>query len=222
MALFDSPAFSPSNYGGLLGTLLSRLQFQQPTPSAGFADSQGSYGGIPFPIFGQQEQNAIPPAAAPAQFAPQQPQQQPQEPANLGSGVFANAPPGSLRAFIGDITGQTRNPVQATYQALLKSGVPDGIAQAAALNPEVLKTIAPQIYTKPSFGVIGQNQVGINQYGFIDPSKQSVNPVNTTGAPNAGSPGIDPSLTGEPFLAAVAADPQLGPGKAQMVKAIAE
>ena len=40
MALFDSLSFNPSGYSGLLGDLLSRLQFQQPTPSSGFGPLQ--------------------------------------------------------------------------------------------------------------------------------------------------------------------------------------
>ena len=72
MALFDSSMFSQSGYNGILGELLSRLQFQQPQPSQGFPDGQGSYGGVSYPIYGQQEQAAIPQQAQPAQFQQQQ------------------------------------------------------------------------------------------------------------------------------------------------------
>lgn len=72
MALFDSSMFSQSGYNGILGELLSRLQFPQPQPSQGFPDGQGSYGGVSYPIYGQQEQAAIPQQAQPAQFQQQQ------------------------------------------------------------------------------------------------------------------------------------------------------
>src|SRR5262249_48626196 len=38
----------------------------------------------------------------------------------------------------------------ATYRALLQAGVPPAVAQAAALNPTMLHTIAPQLYSKPA------------------------------------------------------------------------
>lgn len=129
----------------------------------------------------------------------------------------------------GFTTGQRTDPVgmqlqqqQSTYEALKQSGLPDAVARAAALSPEVLKTVAPNIYTKPTFGVIGQNQLGVNQYGFIHPNSETVKPAEVGGQGVQSQGGIDPNLTGDEFLKAVAADKTLGPGKANMVKAIAE
>jgi hypothetical protein len=86
-----------------------------------------------------------------------------------------------------------------------------------------MKTIASNSFdTKPKFGVIGQNQMGVNQYGFIRENQGTVTPVNAAGGPVGSAGAIDPSLTGDAFLKAVTDNPQLGPGKAQMVKAIAE
>ena len=85
--------------------------------------------------------------------------------------------------------------------ALKAAGVPDGVAQAAALNPEVLKTIAPQIYNKPKFSVVATDRYGNPVHGFVDETAGTVKPYdpnNTTGAASGGSG--DPNLTGEAFL----------------------
>src|ERR1700694_5100921 len=58
----------------------------------------------------------------------------------------------------------------ATYRALVGAGVPDATAQAAALNPDVMRAITPHYFQRlPTFGVIGQDQFGQRRYGFIDP-----------------------------------------------------
>ena len=49
-----------------------------------------------------------------------------------------------------DATGILLQQRAATYRALLQAGVPPAVAQAAALNPTVLHTIAPQLYGKPA------------------------------------------------------------------------
>lgn len=215
MGIFDSVPFSPSGYGGLLGDILQRLQFQQPQESPGFADAIGNYGGVQYPIYGQPPQQA-PAPQAPTPQAPtmelsaQARQQQPPETPNLlGSGMFANARPGTLFDFLGSITGQTKNPTQATYQALRSAGVPDGVAQAAAINPEVLKIIAPQLYSKPKFTQTGESPLG-KQFGFVDEARGLVNgqPVGAGGPTGYSSsdflaPGVrqeDTSLTGDAYL----------------------
>jgi hypothetical protein len=40
--------------------------------------------------------------------------------------------------------------MQATYEALLAAGAPESLACAAALNPEILRTIAPTYFAHPS------------------------------------------------------------------------
>lgn len=217
----------------------------QPTPVIGGA------GNYPVPTFGQpqspMQSAALPPTAQPAQYQPPQPPQQ-QPPTSLfggnGGGIGDNLNAG-LQGFtqakspmqaIGNLlggltTGARTDPVgmqqqmmMATYQALRQKGLPDADARAAALNPEILKTIAANNFdTKPKFGVIGQNQMGIPQYGFIRENQGTVTPVSPNGGQTVGGgTQIDPSLTGDDFLKAISSDPSLGPGKAQMVKAIAE
>lgn len=102
-------------------------------------------------------------------------------------------------------------------QMLAASGDLPAVAQIAQIGAEM----------RPSFGPIGQNQLGIPQYGFADRNQRTVTPARTAPGADGGAPigaggGINPSLTGQAFLDAVTNDPTLGPGKAQMVKAIAE
>jgi hypothetical protein len=67
--------------------------------------------------------------------------------------------------------------MQATYQALRQAGIPHGQAAAAALNPEVLKTVARSHFgANPTFETIGHDQHGQPTYGFIDTSRKSVTP----------------------------------------------
>ena len=79
---------------------------------------------------------------------------------------------------------QQRQVPAATMRALTAAGVPDATAQAAALNPEIMRAIAPRYFQKlPSFGVIGQDPWGGRRYGFIDPFSGSVQPAREAGDP---------------------------------------
>jgi hypothetical protein len=76
----------------------------------------------------------------------------------------------------------------ATYQALLGSGVPQGQALAAALNPEALKAIARSRFdTRPTFTTIGRDVQGLPSYGFVDASDKSVTPYRPPAASAAAS-----------------------------------
>lgn len=144
---------------------------------------------------------------------------------NLGASIHQGngIVPGLIDAIQGFSSGVRTDPqgiamaqMNATYDALKKSGVPDATARAAAMNPEILKTVAGNYFdTKPQFGVIGQDEMGRNQYGFIRPNQEKVTPVAQPGTPNA--PGItNPDLHGADFLKTL---PQ---GLAAQVKAYAE
>jgi hypothetical protein len=77
---------------------------------------------------------------------------------------------------------QQRQVPAATLRALTAAGVPDATARAAALNPEIMRAIAPNYFQKlPSFGVIGQDPWGGRRYGFIDPFTRSVQPAREEG-----------------------------------------
>jgi hypothetical protein len=77
----------------------------------------------------------------------------------------------------------------ATYQALRAAGAPDATAQAAALDPQLLKAVVPQYLARhPAFGVIGTDGAGHKRYGFIDPYKRTTQPAQPTPVP-AAAPG---------------------------------
>jgi hypothetical protein len=211
MALFDSSMFDTSNYGGVLGQLLQRLQMPQPVPSTGFPDSTQSYGagGIQYPVMGQptgmdlSAREQIAPQAAP-QPPPTPPQQLPsalQSPAggNFGAGIQgllnAGSPLQGLGNLIGGLaTGQRTDPsgmaqqsAQATYQAL-RQILPEGLAQAAALNPEVLKTIAPQLYSKPTMVETANDPLtGQKSFVWSQPDKMQATPAVVNGEPVSGA-----------------------------------
>ncbi len=114
----------------------------------------------------EPQQVQLPPAAAPAQYQAQ-PQQQPApQRGGLGDafqGFLANAHTGPIGAILGGIAGAagmgTGNPAQVTYQALLRAGVPEPQARAAAVNPEILKVIAPAYFeTKPQLQKVGPDE----------------------------------------------------------------
>jgi hypothetical protein len=88
----------------------------------------------------------------------------------------------------GQEADQKRQIPGATWRALMAGGVPDATAQAAALNPEVMRAIAPRYVQKlPTFGVIGHDQFGQRRFGFIDPFTRTTQPVDGQG-PSAQRP----------------------------------
>jgi hypothetical protein len=86
---------------------------------------------------------------------------------------------------------QALTPQSYTYQTL-----PDGTI--LRMDP---RGGAPQpVYqapTKPSYGVVGKDQFGNEQYGWIDPVKQSITPAQTPGAQPSGA-GVGPN--GRPMV----------------------
>jgi hypothetical protein len=84
---------------------------------------------------------------------------------------------------------QQRQIPGATYRALKAAGVPDATAQAAALNPDIMRAITPHYFQRlPSFGVIGMDEFGRRRYGFIDPFNRAIQPVEGQGPAPAMSP----------------------------------
>jgi hypothetical protein len=82
----------------------------------------------------------------------------------------------------GQQTDLQRQAPGAIWRALMAGGVPDATAQAAALNPEVMRAIAPRYVQKlPTFGVIGHDQFGQRRFGFIDPFTRTTQPVDGQG-----------------------------------------
>jgi hypothetical protein len=74
----------------------------------------------------------------------------------------------------------------ATYRALTAAGVPDATAQAAALNPELMRAVAARYLQRlPTFGVIGQDELGRRRYGFIDPYSRTTQQAEGQGSTQA-------------------------------------
>ncbi len=72
---------------------------------------------------------------------------------------------------------------QSGLAALQRAGVAPEIAKAAVLNPEIMKGIlANALDTKTTFGIIGKDELGREQYGFIHPGSQKVTPFNPSGS----------------------------------------
>jgi len=132
---------------------------------------------------------------------------------NLTTG--GNPLAGLLNAVNGLATGQRTDALGATLaqqgavrQALVAAGVPDAVAAAAAMNPEVLKTVAPQLYSKPQPHKL-KDAYGAERIVFANPDKQTVTePAASVSGANARgmnvlAPGAtyDASLPAEAYLA---------------------
>lgn len=165
MGLLDS-LFDQNTYGGQGGGLLdmirqSQQQSSQYQPSAGFGQPEQAppmnIGGYQMPRMGDAAQFAPPPqdpAALPQNAQPAQgmlPQARPQETGfgdRLMAGFqgFANAG-GPLQALAGGIQGlATGNTQQSqTAQYLASKGIDPAMAQTIASDPQLLRTILPQL-----------------------------------------------------------------------------
>jgi hypothetical protein len=83
----------------------------------------------------------------------------------------------------------------ATYQALRKAGMPDGVAQAAALNPEMLKTIAPEYFGGFKVVQTGESALGNKTFMMQGPGGKLI-PL-----PGAAGGGSEPtSADGTPLM----------------------
>src|SRR5216684_7324400 len=67
-----------------------------------------------------------------------------------------------------------------TEEALVKLGLPREMARVAKNNPDLLKMLAPELYSKPTWGVIGENPDQTKNYGWIDPRQQTVRGADQT------------------------------------------
>ncbi len=223
MGLFDGYQFSQQNYGDDIQGLLARL-----SQGAQYQNNPGQFPGAPQQQ--QQDQAALPPNAQPTsgQMPPaqQQPMQVPQYlqggGSNLSAGLqgFANSKgllPALTNMMTGFATGERTDPAgmqqqqaRATFQALVSSGVPASHAMAAALNPDILKTIAPAYFdTKPTLQETGTDPItGQKSFSQYRPAQGTLTPIGSAGGqPQAqsgflapGVQGIDRSLTGEDYL----------------------
>jgi hypothetical protein len=178
--LFDALQFNAGGYGGSQGGLLDMLKmFQQQQdvkPSAGFHVAGNELNPIDAAGQSQQQAAALPPNAQPAQgqMPAQMPQQQ-EGPNRLMTGLegfINNAHTGPIGAILGGIGGAvsgqsaTTNRNQ-TQQLLIQKGMDPGIAKLVTSNPELMKSVMPQL-----MGTAGQTD-DIKEYQFAkkeDPS----------------------------------------------------
>jgi hypothetical protein len=235
--LFD-PSMFPNAMGSnapQMG-LLARLQqmINQPTGLGGFpgapapqqpgADAMAQGGLIPPP----QAQ----PAPQPGPPMPQQPQGAPGGGGFMGAlsgflgnhsnalmGLGAGIASGGLQRGVGGMAagGQQdyqrmmqQNSLAGTYQALVQAGLPEGLAKAATLNPELLKTIAPEYFSSPKVVQTGESPLGktfqLQSAGgkFSDiPGGSGGGAGGTGGGMTLLAPGVkqmDPSLQGDAYL----------------------
>lgn len=134
---------------------------------------------------------------------------------NQGDGLL-----GAIGAGLSNVNklGRQAEVENMTFGALVKKGMDPEVAKAVVANPTLLQQVAPVIFGPKSggdFGVIGQNAMGQNQYGFIDKINRSVTPLGKAGG-QASTDGVNTDVTGEDFLK------QLDPNIASQVKGIVE
>lgn len=118
---------------------------------------------------------------------------------SAGGGLF-----GGLSNFMNNMNPTTpiaqgimgQRAMQATYQALQGSGVPEPVARAATLNPEILKQIAPAYFdTQPKLQDTGTDPLsGQHSFVWARPNMAGqpggITPAITNGAPvQGGQPG---------------------------------
>lgn len=222
--LFDPSMFMPQDPRAGLFARLSGLAGFQPTPQSMLPGQPGmdamASGIIP--------QQGPPPGQPQAPMSPM-PQGAPQgngfmdaltgflgNHSNALMGLGAGIASGGLQRGVGGMAqgGQMdyqRNlqmsSLAQTEQALLQAGLPPGVARAAALNPELLKTIAPEYFSAPKVVQTGESPLGKTFQLQSAGGKFSDIPSGGSGGGNVGmsllAPGVkqmDPSLQGDAYM----------------------
>jgi hypothetical protein len=223
--LLDFYQFDPNSYqrNGLPGWLgaafgtpisLSGTGFQQPIqPSpqpSGMGAAAGYGAGVDLPPNAAPVSGTLPPSAVNDIARAQAVQAAPQGPGVLdrltaGATNFTtggNPIAGFLNMISGLTTGTRTDPAGmlaqtqlATYNALRGAGLPAAVAKAAALNPDVMKTIAPQLYSKPTLVETGTDPLtGQKSYAWVQPDQMRTTPAINQGAP-IGAQGTAPTGT---------------------------
>jgi hypothetical protein len=111
--------------------------------------------------------------------------------AGLGAGIAS----GGLQRGVGGMAqgGQMdyqrqmqMNALQGTYQALQGAGLPEPVARAAALNPEVLKAVAPSLYARQQLTDLGTDPLtGMKRPATYNPITGELTAIS----PSGGTPG---------------------------------
>ncbi|HEV8491710.1 MAG TPA: hypothetical protein VGR76_05540 [Candidatus Angelobacter sp.] len=199
MGIFDS-YFDPQTYNGGMGNGLLSYLSEALKQKAGLPQDQGPQptsviggaGAMPVPTFGQPDTTtlsaqSVQPQAHQAQPLPQQsPQMAPLQQLPAQSGNFLENMAGILNPEVGAHFQAQRNQ-QAIFQAL-RPLLGDNLAQAATLDPEIRKTIAPQLYSKPTLQKVSSDPLtGQESYVWSQPDKMQVTPAVVNGQPVSGA-----------------------------------
>lgn len=208
---------SPDSFDARWNAMQPAMPPSAPPPMSTMAGAAGYGAGVDAPPLGRPEPAQLPQSAMPVagQGMPMQAQPQPMggqpapAPAAPGPGLFDRLSAGAINFTTGgnplagllnmvsglstgqrtDRMGQALQQQHATMQALTQAGIPPAVAQAAALNPEILKIIAPQLYNKPEFKTI-KNALQEDIPVFVNADKQTITyPTATGGTQGANAPG---------------------------------
>lgn len=248
MGLFDAGTFDQSGLGWLSallenpdllkkGGIPESSGFGGPATFSGDGSQSSMGGGAGGGVFPSQQipQQAQPvQAAQPPQMAQQAQQQEPGVGDRLSAGFQGLANSGSPMQAIGNLvaglsSGQRSDPRgmadqsrQSTFKALVGAGVPPEIANAAALNPDILKTILPKYFdTQAKLQETGTDPItGQKSFAEYRPGR-GLMPVNRPGESQPGTGGLlapgvsqlNHSLAGDEYLN------QFGPEVKAAVKA---
>lgn len=219
--LFDPSMFqSGGPEMGLLARLAGMAQFQPSGVLPGQPGTDAMASGI-IPPQGPAMTQQAPPMGQPPQAAPGGNGFLDALTGFLGNhsnalmGLGAGIASGGLQRGVGGMAqgGQLdyqRNIQQSslagTYQALQAAGLPEGLARAATLNPELLKTIAPEYFSAPKVVQTGESPLG-KTFQLQSAGGKFSDIPNGGGGGNVGmsllAPGVkqmDPSLTGDDYM----------------------
>lgn len=118
-------------------------------------------------------------------------------------GLFGNGVIGGLGKAISANTAQSAAAQNAnrTYEVLVQRGVEPEMAEMIVRNPNLMKDAIPRLFggSSAKFGIIGEDEYGAKQYGWIDETARSVTPASGS-APEApavpeAAVGAQPDLT---------------------------
>lgn len=84
---------------------------------------------------------------------------------------------------------QLRDQQLGVYQALRAKGLPHADAMSAAMSPEIMKAVAPEVFGSPKIVKVGQDIAGNEVYAQQHPGGR-LTPIQLEGAPGGGAGGI--------------------------------
>lgn len=100
------------------------------------------------------------------------------------------------QAQLAQTNATTQRVQQSTFKALIAKGVPQADAIAASLNPDILKAVSAKYFESKPIQVIktGADFLGQEQYSVLDPSKNTLTPLDQWQAQRQGNPSTTPTF----------------------------